>query len=129
MTFGRFLKKLREGKHFKIRELARLAQIDPAYVYRLEEGGKSSPSDKVLKSLIRSLKPDERQERILRLLTEQGEVDDNLVNLVLKKEKILIEDFESAARASFRENRPKTEDQWERYLEGIKKVREEIERG
>lgn len=126
MTFGAFLKKLREEKQFKIRELGRLAKLDPAYIYRLEEGEKSSPSDEVLRNLIRSLKLDERRERILRLLTQQSDVDDQLINLVLKKETILIEDFESAAKASFRENRPQTEEQWEKYLQKIKEAREAI---
>jgi len=129
MTFGEFLKRLREEKGFKIRELARLSSQDPAYIHRLESGERISPSADVLKSIIRSLKADERQQRILRLLGDQGEVDDTLVSLVLRKEEILMEDFESAARASFRGNRPKTEEQWEKFINGIRKARESIEGG
>lgn len=129
MTFGDFLKTLREEKSFGIRELARLSGQDPAYIHRLESGEKISPSAEVLKSIIRSLKTDERRQRILRLLGDQGEVDDSLVSLVLKKGEILIEDFESAARASFRGSRPETEEQWEKFIEGIQKARESIERG
>jgi transcriptional regulator with XRE-family HTH domain len=129
MTFGKFLKKLREEKDLGIRELARLSGQDAAYIYRLEAGEKSSPSDEVLKSLIRSLKPEERRQRVLRLLAERGEVDDVLVELVLSDTKIVVEDFESAAGASFRENRPETEEQWRRYIAQIKNAREEFERG
>ena len=129
MTFGEFLKRLREEKGFKIRELARLSRQDPAYIHRLESGERISPSADVLKSIIRSLKADERQQRILRLLGDQGEVDDTLVSLVLTKEEILMEDFESAGRASFRGNRPKTEEQWEKFIDGIRKARESIEGG
>lgn len=129
MTFGDFLKALREEKGFGIRELARLSGQDPAYIHRLESGAKLSPSADVLKSVVRSLKVNERQQRVLRLLADQGEVDDSLVSLVLRKQEILIEDFESAARASFRGNRPKTEEQWEMFIDGIRKARESIERG
>ncbi len=129
ITFGHFLKLLREEKELKIRELARLAQLDQAYIYRLEGGEKSSPSEQVLKGLIRSLKADERRSRILLLLAEQGEVDKNLITLVLENGEIAIEDFESAARASFRENRPKTEEQWSRYINHIRRARETIEIG
>lgn len=129
MTFAQFLKMLREEKNLGMREFARLSDQDPAYIYRLEAGDKSSPSAEVLKSLIRSLKPDERQARILRLLADRGEVDDVLVKLVLKDTKIVIEDFESAAGASFRENRPETEEQWRKYIARVRKAREEFERG
>jgi len=129
MTFGQFLKTLRENKGLGIRELARLAGQDAAYIYRLEAGEKSSPSDEVLKTLIRSLKPDERRERVLRFLAKHDEISDILVELVLKDTKIVIEDFESAATASFRESRPETDEQWRRYIAQIKKAREDIERG
>lgn len=129
MIFAQFLKRLREEKGLGIRELARLSGQDPAYIYRLEVGDKSSPSNEVLKSLIRSLKPDERRQRILQLLAERGEIDDILVELVLKDTEIVIEDFESAAGASFRENRPTTEEQWRRYIAQIKQARVEFERG
>jgi transcriptional regulator with XRE-family HTH domain len=129
MTFGQFLRKLREEKSLGLRELARLVDFDPAYIYRLEEGEKRSPSEDVLKAVIRSLKPGDRRARILRFLAEQGEVYDELVNLAVSDEKILIEDFESAARASFRGSPPKTQGQWRRYLEGVRKARQSIERG
>ena len=129
MTFGMFLRQLREEKDLKIRELARLSKQDPAYIYRLEAGEKTSPSEEVLKSLIRSLKPDERRERVLRVLADCGEIDDELVSLVLKDSEIVFEDFESAARATFRDNRPATEEQWRRYINRIREAREEIERG
>ena len=129
MTFGQFLKTLREGKDLGIRELARLSGQDAAYIYRLEAGEKSSPSDEVLKTLIRSLKSDERRERVLRFLAERGEIDDVIVELVLKDSNIVIEDFESAAGASFRESRPETEEQWRRYIAQIKKARQDIEHG
>ena len=129
MTFGQFLKKLREEKNLGLRELARLVDFDPAYIYRLEEGEKRSPSEDVLKAAIRSLKPGDRRARILRFLAEHGEVKDELVNLAANDENIAIEDFESAARASFRGNPPTTEEQWRRYLNGIRKARQAIENG
>lgn len=128
MTFGRFLKTLREKKDLKIRELARLSQQDPAYVYRLEEGEKSSPSEAVIKSLIRSLRLNEREAHVLGLLAER-EIDENLINLVLNNDQILLVDFESASRASFRESPPRTEEEWLKYLQKIREAREEIERG
>jgi len=63
------------------------------------------------------------------LLAGWGEVDDTLVSLIRRKREILTEDFESAARASFRGNHPKTEEQWEKFITGIKKARESIEHG
>ena len=129
VTFGTFLKELREEKGLKLRELARLSKQDPAYIYRLESGERTSPSDDVLRTLVRSLKPDERREHIFWLLAERGEVSDSLVSLVLQDEKIVIEDFESAARASFRENPPSTGEQWRKYIDRIRRAREAIESG
>jgi len=129
MTFGDYLKKLREEKGFGIRELARLSGQDPAYIHRLESGAKVSPSADVLKTIVRSLKVSERRQRVLSLLADQGEVDAALVSLVLRKEEILMVDFESAAKASFRGNRPKTEEQWEKFIDGIRQARESFERG
>src|SRR6266496_3931304 len=114
MTFGQFLKKLREEKNLGLRELARLVDFDAAYIYRLEEGEKRSPSDDVLKAVIRSLKPGDRRARILRFLAEHGAASDELVNLAATDENIPIEDFESAARASFRGSPPTTQEQWRR---------------
>ena len=46
-AFGLLLQHLREEKGLSLRDLAKLAEIDHAYIYRLEAGDKESPSDEV----------------------------------------------------------------------------------
>ncbi|SPP66379.1 helix-turn-helix domain-containing protein [Nitrospira lenta] len=125
--FGGLLERLRTEKGLSLRQLGQLADLDHAYVHRLETGEKADPSDDTVDSLIRALRPGERKARILKFLVQQP-VDEDLLNYVLESSKVSIEDFESAARMRSR-GRPIGKDAWERVLEQIRKIRETMEGG
>jgi len=125
--FGGLLERLRTEKGLSLRQLGQLADLDHAYVHRLETGEKADPSDDTVDNLIRALRPGERKARILKFLVQQP-VDEDLLNYVLESSKVSIEDFESAARMRSR-GRPIGKDAWGRVLEQIRKIRETMEGG
>lgn len=125
--FGGFLERLRTEKGLSFRQLGQLADIDHAYVHRLETGEKADPSDDIVNGLIRGLRPGERKARILRLLVGQS-VDEDLLDEVLEDTEVAIEDFESAAKMRSR-GRPIGREAWRRVLEQIRKIRETMEGG
>lgn len=101
-AFGLLLQSLREEKGLSLRDLAQLAGIDHAYIYRLETGDKDSPSEEVLLRLIRALKPGKREAEMLHYLAKHTETDSILVALVLKDPTISYEIFKSVAGVAFR---------------------------
>lgn len=125
--FGGFLERLRTEKGLSFRQLGQLADIDHAYVHRLETGEKADPSDDIVNGLIRGLRPGERKARILRLLVGQS-VDEDLLDEVLENTEVAIEDFESAAKMRSR-GRPIGREAWRRVLEQIMKIRKTMEGG
>lgn len=100
--FGLLLQSLREERRLSLRELAQLSDVDHAYIYRLENGDKGSPSEDVLLKLTRALKAGKREADMLRYLARHPETDSTLVAIVLKDSTISYEVFTSAAGAAFR---------------------------
>jgi transcriptional regulator with XRE-family HTH domain len=127
IEFGGFLERLRTEKGLSLRQLGQLADIDHAYVHRLETGEKADPSDDIVSGLIRGLRPGERRARILKFLVGQP-VDEDLLDEVLEDTDVAIEDFESAARMRSR-GRPIGREAWRRVLGQIRKIRETMEGG
>lgn len=105
-ALGFLLQQLRIKRGLSLRELAQLADVDHAYIYRLETGAKESPSKTVLSKLMRALKVDKREADMLRYLAEHTETDSELVKSVLADETITYEIFVMTAGASFRGRRP-----------------------
>lgn len=101
-AFGFMLQKLREKRGLSLRELAQIAKLDHAYIYRLETGEKESPSEEALDKLIRALKPGKRDAEMLRYLAEYTRTDIGLVGYVFENEDVEFEIFASAAAAAFR---------------------------
>jgi HTH-type transcriptional regulator, competence development regulator len=101
-ALGVLLQKLREHRGLSLRELALLADIDHAYIYRLETGDKESPSEEVLSKLVRSLKAGKREADMLRYLAQHTETDAELVVHVLGDPAVSYEIFASVAGAAFR---------------------------
>ena len=66
--FGGYIGRLRNEKGLSFRQLGQLADIDQAYIHRLEGGEKKDPSDDIVNSLIRVLRPGKRKARIVRFL-------------------------------------------------------------
>lgn len=100
--FGFLLQKLREERGLSLRELGQLAEVDHAYIYRLETGSKESPSEEVLGKLIRGLKPAKREGQMLHYLAKHTETDASLVEEVLRDPTVTYEIFSSVAGAAFR---------------------------
>ena len=101
-AFGFLLQRLREERRLSLRELAQLAGIDHAYIYRLETGDKESPSEEVLTKLVRALKVGKRETHMLRYLAEHPHIDLGLVAHALADATVTIEEFSSVAGVAFR---------------------------
>jgi HTH-type transcriptional regulator, competence development regulator len=101
-AFGLLLQRLREQRRLSLRELGQLAEIDHAYIYRLEGGAKESPSQETLAKLIRALKAPKRESDMLRYLATHPEVDPGLVEHVLTDATVTTELFCAAASTAFR---------------------------
>lgn len=127
MHFGELLKRFREERQFTLRDLGKLSEIDHAYIYRLETGEKSTPSEETIKALTKALKLDNRKAHILRFLMEH-ETPTGLVEIVLDELEHYLADFESVAAMSHRGARPKTKDDWRKLLSMVQGVREEFEK-
>jgi transcriptional regulator with XRE-family HTH domain len=100
---GLLLKRLREERGLSLRELAQIAEVDHAYIYRLEAGDKESPSEETLSKLIRALKVvGKREANMLRYIAEHSDTDPALVAFVLDDKTITYELFTTVAAAAFR---------------------------
>ena len=80
-ALGLMLQHLRQKRGLTLRELSQLADVDHAYIYRLETGDKERPSDKVLLKLIRALRAGARDAEILHYLAEHTKTEPDLVKL------------------------------------------------
>lgn len=101
-AFGLLLQRLREERRLSLRELGQLAEIDHAYIYRLENGQKESPSEEALTKLIRALKAPKREAEMLQYLATHTQVNPSLVEHALADTTITIEEFSAAAGMAFR---------------------------
>lgn len=101
-AFGLMLQHLRGERGFSLRELGVLADLDHAYIYRLETGDKESPSEEVLAKLIRALKAGRRESDMLRYLSQHSQTDSALVSHVLSDPTVTYQVFASVAGAAFR---------------------------
>lgn len=101
-ALGTVLKNLRESRGFSLRELAQLAAIDHAYIYRLETGEKDSPSKDTMDKLVRVLKPHRRDVELMRYVAEHPNINPELVDLTVKDDTVTFEVFLTAANSKFR---------------------------
>lgn len=99
---GFLLQHLREQRRMSLRELSQLADIDHAYIHRLERGEKGSPSEDVLLRLIRALKAERREADMLRFLAAHPETTQDLVVEVMKNSTVTYDEFTAAAGMVFR---------------------------
>ena len=96
-ALGVLLRYLREERRFSLRELAGFADIDHAYIYRLEVGEKESPSDEVVSKLAKVLKPDPRHFDMLRFLAQHPGANPDLTAYVMKEPSVTFDEFVPAA--------------------------------
>ena len=93
---------MRDERGLNLRELGLLAEVDHAYIYRLETGAKESPSEEVLSKLIRALKAGKREALMLRYLAEHPTTDSALVKLALMDKTVTYDIFAVTAGSAFR---------------------------
>jgi transcriptional regulator with XRE-family HTH domain len=87
-----------------IRELGRLADIDHAYIYRIEQGEKTSPSQELVSKLLSHLKANARDAAVVKWLVEHTDAWDKLVEQVLDDPSVTLEEFTMAASVRHRGN-------------------------
>ena len=123
-ALGVLLKNLRELRGLSLRELGRLAEVDHAYIYRLETGDKEAPSPDALGKLIRALKPGKREADMLHFLAQNTNTAAELVELTLQDTTISFNVFAGVAGFAFRGKRPNYPDliarvrSWEEETDG-----------
>jgi len=120
-ALGHLLKELRNDRRLTLREVGQLAEVDHAYVHRLETGIKESPSEEVLAKLAKALKAHKREAEMLRYLALHPEADSGLVDYVRTDPSITFEVYAAAASAAFRGPRP----DYARHVERIRRILEE----
>src|SRR5260370_32437540 len=105
-ALGFLLRNLREERRLSLREVAQLADVDHAYVYRLETGDKESPSEEVLSKLIRALKAPKREADMLRYLAAHAETEAGLVAHVRQDPTVTYAIFAATASTAYRSTAP-----------------------
>ena len=101
-ALGLMLQHLRQRRGLTLRELSQLADVDHAYIYRLETGAKERPSEEVLSRLIRGVKAADREAAMLRYLAEYTKTEPALVKLAISDRTITYEIFAATAGIAFR---------------------------
>src|SRR6185503_17467198 len=102
-ALGVMIQAMREQRGLSQRELGRLAEIDHAYIHRLESGDKEAPSEDVVAKLVRTLKLDKRDADILKFTAAHPKADPGLIEYVAKDDRTVpYEVFTMAAGAVYR---------------------------
>jgi len=104
-ALGLLLRFLRDNRGLSLRELGRLAEVDHAYIHRLETGDKEAPSDDVLAKLIKVLKPGKRDAEMAQHLANYATIPSSIVAEVVKDPTITFEEFIGLATMAHRGNR------------------------
>lgn len=74
-AFGVALRELREIRQLSLRDLGALAEVDHAYIAKIERGDKEPPPEETFARLIRHLKATAHQIAVLRFLRTSNSVD------------------------------------------------------
>jgi transcriptional regulator with XRE-family HTH domain len=82
-AFGVVLRELREGRQLSLRDLGTLAEVDHAYIAKIERGDKEPPPEETLTRLIRHLKATAHQAALLRFLRTSNVIDPALARYAL----------------------------------------------
>lgn len=121
MDLAGFIKQERGEKELSFRDLDRASELDHAYIWRLEKGTKTSPSEASLEKLAGALGLDDRQRDVLYLLAEQS-VDDALFNIMLSRRDIEWNLLRDVSRVSNRGKRQTTEESWLKLIERMREL-------
>lgn len=116
---GEALRVLRERRTLSVREMGKLAEIDHAYIHRLESGEKSNPSPEILSRLVKVLKANEREAAVVKWLGDH-DANPELVKYALD-EAVEFDVFTMAAGARHRgDGRPGVADLVDRCRRALK---------
>lgn len=74
-AFGVVLRELREARQLSLRDLGTLAEVDHAYIAKIERGDKEPPPEETVTRLVRHLKATTHQVAVLRFLRSSKAVD------------------------------------------------------
>jgi len=74
-AFGVVLRKLRETRKLSLRDLGALAEVDHAYIAKIERGDKEPPPEETFSRLVRHLKASTHQVAVLRYLRTNNAID------------------------------------------------------
>lgn len=77
-AFGVVLRELREGRQLSLRDLGALAEVDHAYIAKIERGDKEPPPEETFTRLVRHLKATAHQVAVLRFLRTSNAIDPTL---------------------------------------------------
>lgn len=99
---GYLLRELRRERGLNLRELGQLANIDHAYIQRLETGTKTSPSDEVLARLTKALKAPKREAEMLPFLARNPDASVPLVEFVCGDPSVSFVEFRGLATIAHR---------------------------
>lgn len=94
---GVALKTLRERRTLSLREFSKLSEVDHAYIHRLESGEKTNPTPEMIDKLLKSLKPSEREEELIKWLADHADTDPELVEFTIANPEIEMHWFAAAA--------------------------------
>ena len=101
-ALGHLLRELRGERGLNLREVGQLAQVDHAYIQRLETGTKTSPSDEVLARLTKALKAPKREAEMLPFLARNSETPVSLVEFVRGDPSVSFVEFRGLATIAHR---------------------------
>lgn len=103
MPFGYLLHRLRVEKGLSQRKLGQLAGVDNAYIDRLEDRSKESPSEEIARKLAGALSLADREAWLLGFVARYREyVDVGMIEYMLDHPAILSQEFSWAVAVKFR---------------------------
>lgn len=74
-AFGVVIRLLRERRELSLRDLGTLAEVDHAYISKIERGEKEPPPEETFGRLVRHLKPSAHELAVLKILHSNTGVD------------------------------------------------------
>ncbi len=101
-ALGFLLREMRNKRGLTLRETAQLADVDHAYVQRLETGAKVSPSDDVLGKLAKALKAPKRETEMLTYLAKNPDTALSLIKFAREDLAITFVEFRGLATWAYR---------------------------
>lgn len=101
-ALGFLLRQMRNERGLNLREVGQLAEVDHAYVQRLETGEKGSPSDEVLGRLAKALKAPKRETEMLAYLAKNPDTATGLIEFVRGDPGVTFADFRGLATFAHR---------------------------